>query len=320
MENKNLKQYDAMYSLPFIWWVKKKFLREWHELLFKLRFKKRKVEHLGLTLTIPLTSWMGKYLVVPNEFFMSKTIHAALLMKPGVAIDIGTHAGEFLIRYKAACKSLNISDGTYYGFEPNHASFSFINELIRANNWPNTHVFPVAFAESTGLRNFYASQYADPCASLHQEINQGTSGFNSLVPTFEGNEFLGQLDIENIAIIKIDAEGAELDILKGLKNTIEQYRPCIHCEMANIPESEEDPNYQFIVDNNREVIEVMLDMDYQTYAIVEDGNCYHHVLKYRGYLPHLDGPVEIENIPKGGNYIMAHKDDMPKLLSLMVPE
>ena len=317
MKNKNLKQYDELYSQPISWWVKKKFLREWHQLLFKFRFKKRTIEHLGMKLTLPLTNWMGKYLVVPNEFFMSKTIHAALVMKSGVAIDIGTHAGEFLVRYKAACNSIGITNGHYYGFEPNHASFSFINELIGANDWGTScNVLPVALADSTELKTFYASRYADPCASIHPEINQGTSGFNSIVPTFAADEILGQLDIENIAIIKIDAEGAELDILKGLKNTIEKYRPCIHCELANIPH-QDDPTHQYVLDNNRMVIEVMMNLGYQTYKIVEEGEFYHHAERFKNYKPHLSGLIDKTGRPEGGNYIMGHKDDMPEFLSLM---
>lgn len=317
MKNKNLKQYDDMYLHSLGWWIWKKFLREWHQLLFKFRFKKRKTEHLGLKLTLPFTSWMGKYLVVPNEFFMSKTIHAALIMKQGVAIDIGTHAGEFLIRYKAACKSIGIDNGVYYGFEPNYVSFSFINELIAANKWKGScNVLPVALADSTKLRTFYASRYADPCGSIHQEINQGTTGFNTIVPTYKADELVEQLEIEKISIIKIDTEGAELDILIGLKNTLEKHRPCIHCELANIPDSV-DPTYQYIVDNNRKVIEVMLESDYQSFAIIENGTFYHHPKRFKNYLPYLSGALEISDIPGGGNYVMAHKDDVPELLSLM---
>lgn len=320
MKNKNLAQYDAMYSYPARWWGWKKFLREWHELLYQLRFRKRQTEYLGLKLTIPLTSWIGKYLVVPNEFFMSKFIHASLLVKPGIALDIGTHAGEFLVRYKAVCKTLGLNDRAYYGFEPNHASFSFINELIGANNWETScNVFPIALANSNELRTFYATRHADPCGSIHQEINQGKSGFNSIVPTFSADGIIKQLDIENIAIIKIDTEGAELDVLKGLKSTLKQYHPCIHCELANVPEPD-DPNHQYIADNNRKVIELMLEMDYQIYEIVEDGDFYHHIVRFKNYLPHLSGPIDESNTPAGGNYIMAHKDDMPELLSLMVPE
>jgi len=317
MESKNLSQYDDMYSYPFLWWVKKKFVREWHQFLYKLRFKKRTTEYLGMSLVLPLTNWVGKYLVVPNEFFMSKCIHASLLMKKGVAIDIGTHAGEFLIRYKTACKTLGINEGKYYGFEPNYASFSFINELIGANDWSkNCNVLPVALANSDELKTFYASRYADPCSSIHPEVNKGTTCFSTTVPTYKADGLLKQLDIDNIAIIKIDAEGAELDILKGLNETIKKFQPCIHCELANIPPMD-DPNYQFILDNNRNVIQEMKNLGYESYSINEDGGCYHQRLKFRNYLPTLSGPVEATSIPPGGNYIMAHKEDMPELLSYM---
>lgn len=238
-------------------------------------------------------------------------------MKSGVAIDIGTHAGEFLVRYQAVCHSLGIQGQGYYGFEPNYASFAFINELIGANSWgTNCHVFPVALAKRDELRTFYASRYADPCASIHAEINQGDNSFNSIVPTFAGDSLLQQLPINDIAIIKIDAEGAELDVLQGLKDTLQQYRPCIHCEMANIP-ADDDPNYQYVVDNNRKVIEFALSMGYQTYAIVEDGDFYHHIVRFDHYLPHLSGPIDETTVPSGGNYIMAHNDDIPELLSFL---
>ena len=314
----NLKQYDELYSLPIMWWVKKKILREWSRLLFKIRFKKSTAEYLGLKLNLPLTSWLGKYLVVPNEFFMSKTIHAALEIKHGVALDVGTHAGEFLVRYKAACKSAGVDNACYFGFEPNHASFSFVNELININDWQeNSNVLPVALANSTELKTFYASRYADPCASIHNKINSGTKGFNSIVPVYKADELVKQLKIENISIIKIDVEGAELDVIKGLKSTIEKFQPTIHCELANIPLEESDSNYNYILDNNRKLIKLVTELGYQSYRIIEDGEFYHHAERFKNYKAHLSGPLEINDIPHGGNYVIAHKESLSKFLSLM---
>ncbi|MDZ7641594.1 MAG: FkbM family methyltransferase [Desulfurivibrio sp.] len=322
MKQLHMHDYDKLYALPARWWMAKKVRREWHALLRKIRFRQMRINHLGLDLKIPLPSRLGKYLIVPNEFYMSKCIHAFLTLKAGAAIDIGVHAGEFLVRFKAACQAMGNDAIEYYGFEPNFASYCFTSELILANSWlPQCRLFPVAIADQEGLCPLHAGRLADPCSSIHPEVNPGSGDFDTLVTMFSGDHFLKLLSLDAISMIKIDAEGAELEILTGLQRTLSRCRPFIHCEIAKIPPSSA-PNHAFLAARNRAIVDLMTSMDYLIYAIIEDADFYHHIIRRGHYLPRIEGPVsDFNTVSSGcGNYFMAHKDDMADLLALLAPD
>lgn len=321
MGKNNLKEYDDLYNLPPRWWFSRKTKREWIEALYKLRFRRSNIDYLGMRVALPFSSWLGKYLVVPNEFYMSKCLHAFLTLKPGAAIDVGTHAGEFLVRFRLACQKTNNPDLDYYGFEPNYASNFFMNELIRENGWSDTcTVFPTALSDNRGIHPFYVSRYADPCSSIHQQINKGESTFNTLVTIHRGDEIVDQLGIENLSVIKIDTEGAELEVLKGFERTIKQYQPFIHCEINNVPE-ESDPNYHFLSERNRELLGFTKSLDYQVFAIAEDWGFYHHIFRKEPYLPEIIGPIEEFKPTRQGvaNYFVVHREAASALLGMVDP-
>lgn len=322
MGSSNLREYDELYELPPKWWFKKKTLREWIEALYKIRFRRKTIEYLGLKVTLPFSSWLGKYLVVPNEFYMSKCLHAFLELKPGAAIDVGTHAGEFLVRFKLACQKTKTENAKYFGFEPNYASYFFMNELIRENEWSNScSVFPVALSDESGIRPFYVSRYADPCSSIHPQINSGVEDYNTLVAVYSGDEFVASLDIDHLSVIKIDTEGAELEVLQGFEKTIAAHRPFIHCEINNVPESD-NPNYEFLAARNKSLVEFANKMDYEIYEIAEDWDFYHHVFRKESYLPDIVGPIRAFSPKKQGvsNYFLVHKEVAPSLLEYVDPK
>jgi hypothetical protein len=53
-----------------------------------------------------------------------------------------------------------------------------------------------------------------------------------------GDEVLDVLKVSNPGIVKIDVEGAELEVLSGLRHTLEKSHPFIICELLPVYEEE----------------------------------------------------------------------------------
>jgi hypothetical protein len=49
-----------------------------------------------------------------------------------------------------------------------------------------------------------------------------------------GDEVIQELGVTAISVLKIDVEGAELDVLRGLANTINRFSPFILCEILPV--------------------------------------------------------------------------------------
>lgn len=125
-------------------------------------------------------------------------------------IDVGAHVGFWL---KDLCKRFK----NVYAFEP----ISDVREcLVKNITDKNYTLFPFAL----GNENKTTKVNYIPEATGNTYISD------------EGNreielKRLDDLELPKIEYIKIDAEGYEIEVLKGGKNLIEKYKPFIHVEV-----------------------------------------------------------------------------------------
>ena len=152
-------------------------------------------------------------------------------LRPGdVFFDVGANIG-YLSAVAAACVG---SGGEVHSFEPVPAYFERLQRLAELN--PRHKIIP----NCTGA--------GETCGEWTIAVTR-EPGQNTMVPAYkDGPEIVATLDvpitrlddyiaekrISRVSMIKIDAEGFELPILKGLARYFEksQMRPAIICEIA----------------------------------------------------------------------------------------
>lgn len=171
---------------------------------------------------------MGRGYVVPKEIWMGQCLDAFLRSKQGCVIDVGVNVGVYLVKLKVLR-----DDVDYYGFEPNAVCNYYTNELIRMNRFKNAKVLPVALSSEPGIQTLYASRLGDKTASLMVETTNDNASleFSSDIITVEGDAFIEMLAVKDVAVIKVDVEGAELFVLQGLIKTIRKFRPFFYIEV-----------------------------------------------------------------------------------------
>jgi len=153
-----------------------------------------------------------------------------------VVIDVGAHFGVFTI--KAAKKVGNT--GRVVAIDPNPEILKLLRVNIAASNVDNVTVVPVACTARDEILTFYASPLANtgesslarenatvPLASAPREYQVRGMALDNIVR---------ELGLKRVDAVKIDVEGAELEVLKGAQRTLEQFHPLIVVEIG--PEKE----------------------------------------------------------------------------------
>lgn len=175
-------------------------------------------------------------------------------------IDVGVNVGQSLITFRS-CR-----DNPYYGFEPSpHCAF-YLNKLIKVNNMRDVHLLPVGLSSAAEILKFYCKVGADSSATMMGDLRPGHYREEdiSYVPVFPFDE-LNLANIKDIAFIKIDVEGAELEVLTGLKNTLQQHNPVITCEVLDCHNAK--TNLHILQERASKLVELVKSLNYNIYRI-----------------------------------------------------
>jgi FkbM family methyltransferase len=144
------------------------------------------------------------------------------LTEGDVALDIGGNIGLQSLRMaKYVGKS-----GKVLAFEPlNYLRKKFLKN-IHLNRLKNINLYPYALSDQESKMTFSVNEH---------HWNQGTF---SLMQSDNGttlqeievkiaDEMVEIINLQKLTLIKIDVEGFEFNVLKGLSNTIEKFKPRI---------------------------------------------------------------------------------------------
>ncbi len=148
------------------------------------------------------------------------------ILKPGdCVIDIGANVGYFTL----LGSMITGPTGVVHAFEASPVTAEHL-QTTKLNAKGNIKIHPLAVSDHSGQIDF----------SCALPSHTGTSSIRTLgsrearrisVPCISLDEYLGDLD--QIKLIKIDVEGAEMLALRGMKQLLEKTRPYIILELTD---------------------------------------------------------------------------------------
>ena len=192
----------------------------------------------GKKVIIPILNGTGFNMVFNNsEPWMDEVLNKIINHKSysGIFLDVGVNLGQTLLKVKSINENIE-----YIGFEPNPHCVYYVNELIKANNFKSLNAIPVGISKENTLLelSLFSESETDSAASIIPDFRDKQAVKGKLfVPVFEVNT-LKFLNDENIGLIKIDVEGAELEVIQGFENIIMKYKPLILMEILPVYSSE----------------------------------------------------------------------------------
>ena len=168
------------------------------------------------------------------------------LLKEGMTfIDIGAHFGFFSLlgSYLVGRK------GSVLAFEPTPSTFRQLQKNVaNYSGHPNIEIFNcAAYSEEREIKFYdYGIQYSalNSAFGLRRKDGASFAKNETKVEARKLDNILKERGINNVDLIKIDAESSEIHVLKGMTDTLKNSRPALILEVGDfeidgVPRSKE---------------------------------------------------------------------------------
>ncbi|MBS0625626.1 MAG: FkbM family methyltransferase [Verrucomicrobia bacterium] len=162
--------------------------------------------------------------------------------KGGVCIDVGANFGYHTLAFARAVGKY----GYVISFEPQHCIFQILAGNVALNH--HEHVWTYACAVSNHIEKTAVPrltyQRRNSFGGLSLKKDWAASGPSYYVPTV----VLDSCRLPRLDLIKIDAEGGEIEVIEGAVHSIAEHKPIIYVE-----------------DSGPQLVELIRSLDYEIY-------------------------------------------------------
>ena len=168
--------------------------------------------------------------------------------------DVGGHIGLITMFFARKVGAT----GNVVTFEPNPQNYAAILDHINLNGFANVNVLQMGLGSKRETLEFVVTGSARGSASPEKQ-KQYLGQKDGQVIYIEVDTLDNQIRANKLPkpdFVKIDVEGLEIDVLRGMTQTISNHRPEIFIELHGV--------------NEWEVVKLLLDLNYRVHQ-VEDG-------------------------------------------------
>ena len=261
------------------------------------KFLRKKNHHIDFTLSVFGQNYTGTttnhmdhkiYIYGCHESATIRLIRNRLINQrqqgqSPVYMDIGTNTGLHLMSVAPLCDKA-------FGFEPFDRVRTRAENHISANNIENVTIFPFGLSDKNEKLTYnqpsqsnLGNGFFDPTADLN-----GSQGDHKLSLEVRcGDDIVDEYHIKP-TIIKIDVEGFETFVFKGLRKTITHFKPDIIFEY-NQDTTRHDPqallNIKHVLGHDYNLFGIHRSREYPKLSAVKDVNTH---MKYENILATCD--------------------------------
>ena len=161
-----------------------------------------------------------------------------------VFLDVGAHIGKYTLQ---VAKIVGES-GSVIAIEPMTECYKALKKNISLNNFNNIILLNIAaWNKSCNLKLFIGDKQGLNSIKYNMGLGYVEVEAKAL------DMVLSQINVNRVDWIKIDVEGAEYEVLQGLKNTLKKDNPKLIVEVKK--------------ENKRKVLDIMKELNYKVYPI-----------------------------------------------------
>ena len=168
-----------------------------------------------------------------------QNIFAQHLKDGDVFYDIGANVGFFTV----IAARLVGNTGKVYAFEPGKGNAKSVRHNAQLNNFTQVEVIEKAVSHTSGSGQLLLAQYSGGHALATADAPPDLAG-EVTVDLVSIDDLIAQNQIQPPNFVKVDVEGAELDVLKGMTETMKTYKPTIIYEIDDGDRTAYDRKYK----------------------------------------------------------------------------
>jgi FkbM family methyltransferase len=188
------------------------------------------------------------------------------ILKPGdVFVDVGAHAGYYTLLVQHLVKR----NGKIISFEPNPSNFKYLFLTASVNYMKNVVLCRAAVSDFNGAAKLYIPKFighnSTSEGSLDSHVNDAVDSVDVPVVTLDSISKRMKVQPD---VIKIDVEGAEVNVIKGALQTLAKGVKLVVIEMHT-------PN------SKRDIIELLKPFNY---TLIEKDRYYYFLDLYKPLL------------------------------------
>jgi FkbM family methyltransferase len=155
---------------------------------------------------------------------------------------------------------MQMPGGIVYGFEMDDLNFALLKKNIAINNCTNVEVHNLAVSDSSGTVSYKRDENR-PNPGFYLDVNtkdEKSTGVMS-VHSVTLDEFIRSKEI-GPDVIKIDVEGAEMNVLMGMRQTLNNYMPILFLELHPF-------NFKHFNTSTSAILSFLIGSGYQVFEI-----------------------------------------------------
>jgi FkbM family methyltransferase len=179
-----------------------------------------------------------------------------LLSAPATVVDIGAYFGY----YSLLASATTAGAARVIAFEPYVPSFRMLQRNIALNDFPQLEAVNLAVSAGAGTAHF----------RVPPDSNRGSGGLTRdsaagvTVATVALDDFVAERGIGRVDVIKIDAEGSEIEVISGAQQLIAAHRPAMMVEV--------DPGkLQLLGHTPQQLVGLLRGLNYELWSPVRSG-------------------------------------------------
>ena len=157
------------------------------------------------------------------------SIWSELVQRADVIFDIGANTGLYALVARTLQPKAEI-----HCFEPVKGTFRLLQKNMERNQF-DCHLHEIALSDQTGEATIYLKKGTDFAYSV--TVNKNTLDSADVdavtIRTQTIADFIEEQQLEHISLMKIDVETHEVEVLKGMGDYLNRFRPVMIIEVLN---------------------------------------------------------------------------------------